>query len=272
MNNISLAASTATNNAAAYSSASRTALTERIIPAQPSVFSKPRWRVIPFLFLVLILSGAGGVAKVALAAEIVNLNKADAAAMQQNLVGIGPIKAESIVSHRKKNGKFKSVDDLLNVTGIGPALLKKNKRYLSLSKGVVSGDAKKYAASKKQAKAKQSGSTVSSKSSKSPKKDSSSTKKSVAKKSSDSKTNSKSSKSKSDSQSKNSKKSSKKASSTSAKSSKSDSSKAKKSKTNKAKPAKKSSKKSSSKSKKCDKKTGKNCGTKKSKKKNASTT
>jgi len=85
------------------------------------------------------------------AAELVNLNKANAAAIQQNLVGIGPIKAEAIVNYRKKNGKFKSLDDLQGVTGIGPALIKKNKRYLSLSKGVVAGDDKAYAASKKQA-------------------------------------------------------------------------------------------------------------------------
>ena len=100
---------------------------------------------------------------VAMAADVVNLNKADAAAMQQNLIGIGPIKAEDIVSYRKKNGKFKDISDLQNVKGIGPALLKKNKRYLSLSKGAVTGDAKKYAAAKKQAKAKQTGSSSGSK-------------------------------------------------------------------------------------------------------------
>lgn len=85
------------------------------------------------------------------AAEMVNINKASAAAIQQNLVGIGPIKAEAIVSYRKKNGKFKSMDDLQNVTGLGPALIKKNKRYVSMTKGVVAGDDKAYAASKKQA-------------------------------------------------------------------------------------------------------------------------
>lgn len=87
----------------------------------------------------------------ATAAEVVNINKATAAAIQQNLVGIGPIKAEAIVKYRSKNGKYASLDDLENVTGIGPALIKKNKRYLSLSKGVVKGDDKAYAAAKKAA-------------------------------------------------------------------------------------------------------------------------
>jgi len=106
------------------------------------------------VFMALMFFGA-----VTMAADVVNLNKANAAAIQQNLVGIGPIKAEAIISYRKKNGKFKSLDDLQNVTGIGPALVKKNKRYLSLSKGVVSGDDKAYAAAKKQAGKGKSGTT-----------------------------------------------------------------------------------------------------------------
>lgn len=97
-----------------------------------------------FLAMMLLTS-------LAAAAETVNLNKANAAAIQQNLIGIGPVKAEAIISYRKKNGKFKSIDDLQNVKGLGPALIKKNKRYLSLSKGVTTGDDKAYAAAKKQA-------------------------------------------------------------------------------------------------------------------------
>jgi len=109
-------------------------------------------------FTMLVFAGF------AAAAEMVNLNKATASAIQQNLVGIGPIKAEAIISYRKKNGKFKSLDDLKNVTGIGPALIKKNKRYLSLSKGAVKGDDKAYAAAKKQAgKGKSTGSKKKSK-------------------------------------------------------------------------------------------------------------
>ncbi|WP_234448059.1 helix-hairpin-helix domain-containing protein [Virgibacillus salexigens] len=39
------------------------------------------------------------------------------------LNGIGPTKAEAIVQYREENGLFKSVEDLLNVSGIGEKML-----------------------------------------------------------------------------------------------------------------------------------------------------
>lgn len=45
----------------------------------------------------------------------------------QSLNGIGPSKAEAIVTYREENGPFKSVDELLNVSGIGEKTLEKFK-------------------------------------------------------------------------------------------------------------------------------------------------
>ena len=56
----------------------------------------------------------------------INLNKATAAELSQ-LKGIGMKYAERIVQYRDKNGPFKNVEDLLNVQGIGPKALEKNK-------------------------------------------------------------------------------------------------------------------------------------------------
>ncbi len=71
------------------------------------------------------------------AAETVNINRADAATMIENWKGIGEVKAKAIVAYRKKNGPFKSVDELANVKGIGEGLLKNNRKLMSTSRGAV---------------------------------------------------------------------------------------------------------------------------------------
>lgn len=48
----------------------------------------------------------------------VNINTADEAALT-TLPGIGPAKAQAIISYREENGAFKAVEDLKSVSGIG---------------------------------------------------------------------------------------------------------------------------------------------------------
>ncbi len=60
-------------------------------------------------------------------AAIININKADAETIAENLKGIGISKAKAIVSYRKDNGKFKSVDELTNVKGIGEKTVENNR-------------------------------------------------------------------------------------------------------------------------------------------------
>lgn len=55
-------------------------------------------------------------------AELINLNTADAAALEE-LPGIGPALAERIVDHRESHGDFGSSEELAAVSGIGPAIL-----------------------------------------------------------------------------------------------------------------------------------------------------
>ena len=65
--------------------------------------------------------GSGAVAGPA-AGGSVNLNTADATALD-GLPGIGPVLAQRIVEFREQHGPFRAVDDLLDVPGIGPAIL-----------------------------------------------------------------------------------------------------------------------------------------------------
>jgi competence protein ComEA len=53
---------------------------------------------------------------------LVNINTASATELE-TLSGIGEVLAGTIVEYRDQNGPFVSVDDLLDVSGIGPATL-----------------------------------------------------------------------------------------------------------------------------------------------------
>ena len=57
----------------------------------------------------------------------VNINTADAEAIQSELKGVGLQKAEAIVAYREMNGSFKSADELANVKGIGAKTVEKNR-------------------------------------------------------------------------------------------------------------------------------------------------
>jgi competence protein ComEA len=54
--------------------------------------------------------------------EKVDINAADAASLER-LPGIGPSLAAAIVEHRQRNGPFANIDELIEVSGIGPVKL-----------------------------------------------------------------------------------------------------------------------------------------------------
>lgn len=66
------------------------------------------------------------------AAARINLNTANASQLAQALNGVGQAKAEAIVAHRKQHGPFKSVAELTDVKGIGPAIVERNLDKLSV--------------------------------------------------------------------------------------------------------------------------------------------
>lgn len=61
----------------------------------------------------------------------VNINTSSIAQLVL-LKGIGESKAKAIVEYRETNGKFKVIGDLSNVKGIGPKIVEKNSKFLSL--------------------------------------------------------------------------------------------------------------------------------------------
>lgn len=73
---------------------------------------------------------AGGAAAGGTPAAPINLNTADAADLE-TLPGVGPVMAANIIGWREQNGSFSSIQQLQEVTGIGPA------RYAQLAPLVV---------------------------------------------------------------------------------------------------------------------------------------
>ncbi len=63
----------------------------------------------------------------------INLNSVDAETLTRELKGIGATKAKAIIAYREAHGPFGSVDELLEVKGIGAATLEKNRAKLSLN-------------------------------------------------------------------------------------------------------------------------------------------
>ena len=68
---------------------------------------------------------------VSLVFGVVNVNSANSAQLQ-TLNGIGPSKAQEILKYRKAHGGFKTVDELVNVKGIGPKTLQNMKTQVSI--------------------------------------------------------------------------------------------------------------------------------------------
>ncbi|MDQ4024065.1 MAG: helix-hairpin-helix domain-containing protein, partial [Actinomycetota bacterium] len=61
----------------------------------------------------------------------VSLNSADQAALE-TIPGVGPVTAAAIVAYRDETGPFTSVEQLLEVSGIGPATLESVRPYVTL--------------------------------------------------------------------------------------------------------------------------------------------
>ena len=90
------------------------------------------------LSLVLVV---GSLFATTVSAELVNINKASADIMQDNLKGIGAKKAEAIIAYRNEHGDFKKLEDLKEVKGIGDTLFEKIKNDISLDQGLGMGAA-----------------------------------------------------------------------------------------------------------------------------------
>ncbi len=74
------------------------------------------------------------------AAETIDINRADAQALQQGLTMVGAAKAEAIVEHRRRHGPFHRVEDLTQVKGIGNAIVERNRQRITVGNRLLPAD------------------------------------------------------------------------------------------------------------------------------------
>jgi len=72
-----------------------------------------------------LMAGEGGLS------GVVNINTATAEELQL-LPGIGEARAKAVIELRKRNGGFKSVDELAQVKGIGETALERLRPYVRI--------------------------------------------------------------------------------------------------------------------------------------------
>ncbi len=79
-----------------------------------------------FLMLALLVSVQGYAAPV-------DINTADADMLASAIDGVGEKKAATIVQYRETNGPFASVDELVNIKGIGAGTVDRNREKLTVT-------------------------------------------------------------------------------------------------------------------------------------------
>lgn len=89
-----------------------------------------RIQIIGLVVIVTMMFSAGAWA--ATEAVTVNINTATAEELT-TLKYVGEKNAQKIIQHREANGPFETVEDLLNVPGIGPKTLEVNKDKIVLN-------------------------------------------------------------------------------------------------------------------------------------------
>ena len=65
-------------------------------------------------------------------AETININTADKETLMSAIKGVGEKRAEAIIAYRDDHGPFKSIEELANVSGVGPSIVESNMDNLSL--------------------------------------------------------------------------------------------------------------------------------------------
>lgn len=86
---------------------------------------------VPIIGEVLPTSSTIGIGRQDHRSDEIDINRANITELEV-LQGIGPAKAQAIIDYRSQNGPFKTINDLLKVSGIGEKSLEKIKAHITI--------------------------------------------------------------------------------------------------------------------------------------------
>ena len=86
---------------------------------------------IPYLEGGSLVLPTPGATVVAATTELIDINTASQSELE-TLPGIGPTTAQKIIEYRQQNGAFVSIEELINVSGIGPGLYERVKDLITV--------------------------------------------------------------------------------------------------------------------------------------------
>jgi competence protein ComEA len=75
--------------------------------------------------------GSSGAGSTTGGTTLININSAGETELEE-LPGVGPVTAAAIIDYRTQNGPFATVDDLIDVTGIGPSTLEQIRPFATV--------------------------------------------------------------------------------------------------------------------------------------------
>ena len=75
--------------------------------------------------------GSSGDASTSGGTTLININTASETELEE-LPGVGPVTAAAIIDYRTQNGPFATVDDLIDVSGIGPSTLEQIRPFATV--------------------------------------------------------------------------------------------------------------------------------------------
>ena len=81
-------------------------------------------------FLIAVFMTALFIIQSQVSAQSIDVNQATLEELVENLNGVGAHKAQAIIDYRQQHGDFDSMEELLQVKGIGLSTLEKNKDRL----------------------------------------------------------------------------------------------------------------------------------------------